>query len=318
MDARHISLPETTAVLTLGGQAQVVTLALDVLLAQGERCDTVLVLHLDPQQPRVQRALSQLEAEFVSGYCGQPVVWQHYTLQDGGVPLAAITNARAAETVWQQVRDLLSALKRAGQRLHLCIAGGPRLLALTLMSAALLHCDHHDRLWHLYTPPEFLARAREGAILHAPPEVDVRLVPVPLVPWGAYFPALRELAQATLRPTPPPASDTARCTAVWAHLTEREREVLVVLARGALPQEAAEALGITLKTLDTYKTTILAECRIAWNLPEDLRITYRFLQEKFSSWLETHGEGQCAASMLEKAQGMRDTFKVDTDFPWEL
>jgi len=274
-------------VITLGGQAQVVTLALDALWAQGEYCDTVLILHLDARQPRVERALAQLAAEFAPGvYQGRPLRWQHQPVQSAGAPLSAIRDGWEAEAVWRQARDLLSALKRSGQRLHLCIAGGPRLLALTLSSAAMLHCDHRDRLWHLYTPPEFLAQAREGAILHAPPEVAVRLVPVPLVPWGAYFPALRELAQATLPPTSSPTSDAARCTAVWARLTERERAALTALAEGALPQEAAEALGITLKTLDTYKTKILAECRVAWELPEDAWLTYRFIQEQFGPWLK--------------------------------
>jgi CRISPR-associated protein Csx14 len=274
----------------MGGQAQVVTLALDALLASGETFDTALILHLDPEQPRVARALMQLQTEFAPAgaqpaYRGRPLRYEMRVLHACNTPLNAIHDGREAEAVWTQARDLLSELKRAGQRLHLCIAGGPRLLALTLASAAMLHCDHHDRLWHLYTPPEFLETARDGAQLHAPPEVDVRLVPVPLVPWGAYFPALRELAQATLPPTPPPTSDAARCTAVWARLTERERTALTTLAEGALPQEAAEALGITLKTLDTYKTKILAECRIAWNLAEDSWLTYHFIQEKFGPWL---------------------------------
>ncbi|OQA95043.1 MAG: CRISPR-associated protein (Cas_NE0113) [Chloroflexi bacterium ADurb.Bin222] len=290
MEPQVTSQLATTAVVTLGGQAQVVTLALDALLAAGATFDTVLILHLDPQQPRVARALAQLRAEFAStgaqpAYRGRPLRYETRVLHLHDSPLDAIHDGREAEAVWTQARDLLSELKRAGQRLHLCIAGGPRLLALTLASAAMLHCDHHDRLWHLYTPPEFLEAAREGALLHAPPEVDVRLVPVPLAPWGAYFPALRELAQATLPPTPPPSSDAARCTAVWARLTERERAALATLAEGALPQEAAEALGITLKTLDTYKTKILAECRAAWELPEDSWLTYHFIQEKFGTWL---------------------------------
>ncbi len=271
----------------MGGQAQVVTLTLDALLALREAFDTVLILHLAPEEARVERALAQLRAEFAAfAYQGYPVRLETRVLQAQQVPLAAIRDGREAEAVWVQARDLLSELKRAGQRLHLCIAGGPRLLALTLASAAMLHCDHHDRLWHLYTPPEFLETARDGALLHAPPEVEVHLVPVPLAPWGAYFPALRELAQATLPATPPPHSDTARCTAVWARLTERERAALTALAQGALPQEAAEALGITLKTLDTYKTKILAECRIAWELEEDRWLTYRFIQERFGPWLK--------------------------------
>lgn len=277
----------TTAVVTLGGQAQVVTLTLDALLSAGETFDTVLVLHLAPDQPRIARALAQLTAEFADGrYGDRPVAWRHQTLQAAGSPLPAICSGSEAEAVWTQARDLLSALKSAGQRLHLCVAGGPRLLALTLMSAAWLHCDHRDRLWHLYTPPEFLAQAREGAILHAPPEVDVRLIPVPLVPWGSYFPALRELTQPLVSaPGPLPPPDARPCTAAWAQLTQREREVLEMLASGLLPQEAAAALGITLKTLDTHKTKILAECRVAWDLPEATRLTYHFIREKFAPWL---------------------------------
>jgi CRISPR-associated protein Csx14 len=148
----------------------------------------------------------------------------------------------------------------------------------------MLHCDHRDRLWHLYTPRDFIAEARDGAILHAPPEVGIRLVPVPLAPWGAYFPALRALAQ------PAPASpldptDSARCATVWKALTPRQQEVVEALAQGWLPQEAADALSISLKTLDTHKTQILTECRIAWHLPEDEHLTYHFLQEKFGPWL---------------------------------
>lgn len=269
----------------MGGQAQVVTFTLDALLAMGESFDTVLVLHLAPTQPRVKRALTQLTGEFAGGrYRTEPVDFRHLPLQHGERALPAVRTEDEAEAVWKLARNLLSTLKGAGERLHLCIAGGPRLLALTLTSAAMLHCDHRDRLWHLYTPRTFIEEARGGAILHAPPEVDIRLVPVPLAPWGAYFPALRALAQPTSASAVDPA-DSARCAAVWGRLTPRQREVTETLAEGRLPQEAADALDITLKTLDTHKTQILAECRIAWHLPEDEHLTYHFLQDKFGPWL---------------------------------
>jgi CRISPR-associated protein Csx14 len=274
------------ALVTMGGQAQVVTFAVDGLLAMGESLSRVLVLHLSPEDPRVRRALSQLSAEFAGGqYRGRPLEFRHIPLQALGRPLTAITDGAEAEAVWTLARDLVAALKEEGRTLHLCIAGGPRLLALTLTTAAMFHCDHQDRLWHLYTPPEFLAQAREGAILHAPPEAGVRLIPVPLVPWGAYFPALRALAR-------PPAAmpmlapeDAAACAAVWARLTERQREVLRALASAPSLQDAAEQLGMTLKTLDSHKSQILAECRIAWGMPEGTRLTYHFLREKFGPWM---------------------------------
>jgi CRISPR-associated protein Csx14 len=286
------SLVETvTAVVTMGGQAQVVTFAIDALLAAGEELDTVIVLHFSPEDPRVKRALAQLSAEFAGErYRGHPVRYRHLPVRAGETDLSHIHNGREAEAVWRLARTLVAELKEQERRLHLCIAGGPRVLALTLTSAALLQCDHRDRLWHLYTPRDLIERARDGAILHAPPAAGVRLVPVPMAPWGSYFPALRRLA----RPLDAPASgqdpaDVARCRAVWAQLTARQRDVVEALAAGRLPQEAADELAITLKTLDTHKTQILAECRVAWALPDDAYLTYHFLREKFGPWLALTG-----------------------------
>lgn len=278
----------------MGGQAQVVTFALDALLAMGEEIATVLVLHLSPDASRVRQALAQLSAEFTGErYQGRALVFRHLPIQARGRPLPAIRDGQEAEAVWTMVRDLLAELKRTGQQLHICVAGGPRLLALTLTSAAMLQCDHRDCLWHLYTPRSFIKQARDGAILHAPPEAGVRLVPVPIVPWGAYFPALRTLSQ----PVAPSAlpldpTDVARCAAVWERLTGRQREVVQVLAHGAPPQEAAERLCITLGTLDTHKTEVFAECRVAWELPDRTRLTYHFLREKFRPWMALGAVGE--------------------------
>jgi CRISPR-associated protein Csx14 len=274
----------------MGGQAQVVTFVLDALLARGEALASALVLHLSPEDPRVRRALAQLSAEFTGErYHGHAIQFRHLAVHAAGQPLLAIRDDRETEAVWALGRDLLADLKREGQLLHVCIAGGPRILALTLTSAAMLHCDHRDRLWHLYTPRDFLAQARDGAILHAPPEAGVRLLRVPLMPWGAYFPGLHALTQpASPSPLTEPG-DMARCDDVWDHLTSRQREVLVALAEGLLPQEAADHFNISLKTLDTHKTNILAECRVAWALPEDAHVTYHFVREKFAAWLALRG-----------------------------
>ena len=289
----HNSTDSTSALITMGGQAQVVTFALDALLARGERPGTVVVLHLSPENPRVRRALAQLAAEFAGErYHGHPMTLRHLPIQADGYALPEIQTPREAECAWALGRDVLATLKRDAQRLHVCIAGGPRLLALTLTTAAMLHCDERDRLWHLYTPRAFIEQARDGAILHAPPDAGVTLLPVPLVPWGAYLPGLRALTQPAsptgTSPDAAPSADAARCAAVWAHLTEREKAALRALAEGLRPQEAADALGVTLKTIDTFKTKILAECRIAWEMPEGEHLNYYFLREKFGRWI---GEG---------------------------
>jgi CRISPR-associated protein Csx14 len=299
-------MTESTLVVTMGGQAQVVTFALDWLLAQGEPIREVFVLHLSPDDARTKRALAQLAAEFkgnryVAPHSGleQPCRLRlapirrisHKFFDVAQDKLADIRNEADADATWQTVYHLLSSLKNQGRTLHLCIAGGRRMMGLLTLSAAMLLCGHGDRVWHMYTSAEFLRQARDGAILHARAEDGVRLIQVPMVPWGAYFPALRDL-------TRPPAqviaaqtahldeAERARCRAVVERLTPRQLDVLRTFASGLPPQEAAEVLGISLKTVDSHKTAILGECRAAWSLPEDAWLDYHFLRDKFGPLLD--------------------------------
>jgi CRISPR-associated protein Csx14 len=200
--------------------------------------------------------------------------------------LADICDETHAGATWQTVYHLLSSLKAQGHLLHLCIAGGRRMMGLLTLSAAMLLCTHDDRVWHMYTPADFLERAREGAILHPRPEDGVHLIQVPIVPWGAYFPALRNLTRPpdqviAVQTAQWDDAERARCQAVLDRLTPRQWDVLRLLAAGCDPQAAAERLNISLKTVDTHKTAILGECRVAWSLPEDAWLDYHFLYNKF-------------------------------------
>lgn len=279
---------ESTMLATLGGQPQVVTFALDELLARGEQIREVVVLHLGPENPRFGQALARLGAEFASDrYRGRRIRFRPVPVRNARGRLPDIRDATEAEAALQAIHELIATLKAQGRRLHVCIAGGRRLLALLSMSSAMLHFSHHDRMWHLYTPEDFLAQADEGAIMHAGAEDGIRLIQVPLVPWGVYFPQLRQLAQVSpSQAMAVPAfwldeTDRRRCQAVIEQLTPRQCEVLRAFAQGASPQEVAEALCITLSTVDDHKKVILAECRNAWEVSEGTWLTYHFLREKF-------------------------------------
>jgi len=112
------------------------------------------------------------------------------------------------------------------------------------------------------------------------------------MPWGTYFPALRQLTRPVLNEPDVLAAprrlldyaEEARKTAVIKGLTERQREVLQSFAQGLTPQQVAEKLFISVKTVDSHKTVILAECRNAWDLPEEAWLDYRFLAEKFEDF----------------------------------
>jgi len=276
----------------------VVTFALDALLAQGETISQVVVLHLSPENARVQLALTQLSREFTDDFYtrgGLPCRFRHIVVHDGPQPLLDIQNAADAAATWRVVHELISTLKSQDWRLHLCLAGGRRMMGLLAMSAAMLLFGHYDRLWHMYTPDEFLARAHDGAIMHARPEDGVRLIQVPVAPWGAYFPALRALAQTT--PEQAIAVQTrwldqaerARCRAVVQRLTPRQLDVLRAFATGQRPQQVAETLSVTVKTVHAHKTIILSECRNAWDVPDETRLDYYFLREKFGRYFQTLG-----------------------------
>ncbi len=280
----------TVMVATVGGQPQVVTFALDALLAQGVSVEEIYLLHLSPRNPRVAASLKRLLAEFEAGIyraANHPCRVHRVPLKDGVNVLEDIRNQRESQAVLGSVQQLLMELKRQGHAVHLCVAGGRRVVALLAVSAAALLCDHRDRVWHIYTPDAIRAQAEEGAIMHVPPEAGVRLVPVPLVPWGEYFPALRSLAlggEETLARhlRRLSAEEERRCQTVWARLTPRQQDVLRAFARGLRPQEVAQTLGVSLNTVNSHKTAILAECRNAWDMEEGSWLDYRFLREQFA------------------------------------
>ena len=68
------------------------------------------------------------------------------------------------------------------------------------------------------------------------------------------------------------------------------RNVLRAFAAGGNPQEVAEALCITLVTVDSHKTVILDECRNAWQMEEGAYLNYHFLREKFGRFCGDMGK----------------------------
>lgn len=284
----------TTLVATLGGQPQVVTFALDALLARGEPITDVYLIHLSLTNPRTRQALSRLQQEFPNDYyahTNRRCRLRRAPVGVNGVELTDIRTAADAEVAWQSIRTLIADLKNEGRRLHLCLSGGRRMLALLAMSAAALLCDHQDRIWHMHTPEETLQRVKDGALMHVNPSDGVQLIQAPIVPWSACFPALRALALTSMQAVQEQlqrlvAVDEPQCRQVWERLSPRQRDVLRAFAKGMRPDEAATYLNITLNTVNTHKTAILSECRVAWNLPDNAPLDYRFLRERFAGFLE--------------------------------
>jgi len=280
-------------IATLGSQPQVVTLALDALLARQLPIRELIVVHLSPQNPRYRSALESLGHEFANDRYGERSC--RYRLQPviAGADIAVELQSEAeTDAAINTFHALIQDLKRSGATIHLCISGGRRPLGMLALSAALLYFDHADRIWHLFSSDAVRAESADGAQLHLSGHPDVRLVRVPIPPWGQYFPALRttpDADAATAREQQTrsiDAGELARCRQVFAQLTARQREVLRALAQDRTPQEIAGDLAISLATVNAHKTAIIQECIVAWSMAEGSRLGYDWLRRKFTPFLD--------------------------------
>ena len=277
-------------VATLGGQPQVITLALDALLDQGYPIGELIVIHLSEHNPRYQAALAQLGAVFAEGvYRERPVRYRPHPVLLAGHPIGDIHSEAATDAVLNTCHQLLQQLKQQAFTVHLCITGGRRMLGMLALSAALIHCDYGDRIWHLYSTDAVRAQTHEGSILHLPAgTVGVRLLPVPVRPWGYLFSALRVPPDADARTVMAAqgaamtAADRACCQQVYDRLTLRRRDVLRAFAEGLTPQQVAHRLSIELSTVSSHQTAIYQECQAAWDLLTTTKVDYRWVREAFA------------------------------------
>jgi CRISPR-associated protein Csx14 len=275
-------------VATLGGQPQVVTLALDALLARGVPIREVVVVHLSDQNPRYRAARACVAREFAGErYAGREMRFRQVPVLLGGSEVDDLHDDQFADAALDTFQRLFQRLKDQSAVIHLCPSGGRRLLGLLALSAAQIWFDQTDRLWHLYSSDELRERTCGGAVMHLGPHPDARLVRVPLQPLGSLVPGLRlgHTGAADQYGRLRDAEQWARCEQVWQALTGRQREVLCALVKGLSPQAVAERLHISVPTVDAHKTPIFQECRNAWGLPPEQQLTYHWLRGAFRDYL---------------------------------
>lgn len=288
-------MPEYTHTLiaTLGGQPQVVTFTLDLLIQRGFPISEVIVIRPEATDERLQHSLACLNGEFIGDrYRANDSIihFRSHVLRLDDQPLEDIIDDISANGALDTIHGLVRDLKRQHRCIHLSVSGGRRLMSLLAISAALLNFDHYDHIWHIYTPDDIRQQANEGAIMHVAIEYGVNLIEMPFVPWGTYFSNLPQpfntSAKAVLRSqlVEMEAQHYAHCKQVEQALTKSQLKILRALARGMSPQEVANAFDISPSTVSTHTTRIYEECRIAWSLPSSQSLNYYFLRDKFERY----------------------------------
>ncbi len=253
---------------TLGSKAQLITLALDCLRQQGETPGEVVIFHTHRQRAETAQALARLESEST----GLPPC-RSVELRGDAQPLRDVTQPEEVECAFRQMYAEVRAAKLRGLRVHLLISGGRRTLTVFGMAVAQMLFDDEDRLWHLASHPDLEA---SGA-LHAGPGEWVRLIPIPVIPWGRLSPvfdALREvtdpfeasrrLAELRLREQ----WDAARIF-LLTKVSAAEREVLDLLGRDGLNQaEIAERLSLSPRTVESHLRSAYRKAAEHWQVED--------------------------------------------------
>lgn len=286
------SRPQHICIATLGGQPQVITLALDCLLARGYPIEEIIVVHLAPRSPRHQTALDQLASEFPP-YPGTPYKcgYRPLVVRNLASSVDELATDSAVTAVCQTFHTLFNQVKQQHHIIHLCVSGGRRLLGILALSVAPFYFSYDDRVWHLYSSDTIQQHTRDGALMHLATPTDVHMLELALFPGGRLLPT-RPLAQTNpsmVSPAEPlhdlDSQERQRCQRVWRALSPAQRRVLRAFAEGQSPQQVADHLHNSPKTVDTHKTSIYAECRVVWGLPDGKPDHYSWLHRVFQPYL---------------------------------
>lgn len=285
--------PIHTLLATLGGQPQVVTFTLDLLLAHGIPIREVIVVH-PATYDRLQESITCLNAEFPGDHykpTGQPIRFRRHVLQYYQRPIHDITDHQSANAALNAIDDLIRNLKQQQRIIHFSISGGRRLISYLSFSAALLNFGPADQLWHIHTPRAIKDQAAGGRMMHVEPDAGVQLIEVPFARMAQ--PILSRLLSSNSENSQNVISTQAereinechlKCREVSDQLSQAQRRVLRAFARGLHPQQVAIELNRELSTISSHTHLIFRLCRNTWNIPENQRLDYRFLQQMFSGY----------------------------------
>lgn len=231
-----------TLVATLGGQPQIVTLTLDLLLKRDIPIYEVIIVH-PAASPHMQESLQRLAAEFAEdcySFEGRTLTihFRSHVLNHYESVIDDIVDEQTASGALDTIGGLIRSFKKQQRIIHFSISGGRRLMTFLSFSAVLLYFETSDELLHLYTPEPIKERDDVLGVMHSTPEDERRLIEVPFARAAQPFLALM------LNHTPSDtiqtqheqqrAEEQARCKYVVKALNEKQRQVLQRIAPQAI------------------------------------------------------------------------------------
>ncbi len=271
-------------VATLGTEPQVVTLTLDLLLANGYDIGEVIVVHTVGNE--VQAALTTLAQEF-----SVPRACNYRSIPVGGNNGSEADVVKEEETAGflRTLYRIVLAEKRSGRVVHLSITGGRKTMAVYGMVVAQLLFDEEDRVWYLLSKDW---KPGDKRVMHVRLSERVWLVPVPVLRWSSVSPVLTVLA---LREDPWESIQAQRAIRLEENqrrkqeflerwLSRAEREVVRLACLGLDNAAIARHLHKSERTVANQLTSIYAKLHEWRGFRTDVPVSRAVLVAEFAGY----------------------------------
>ncbi len=266
-------------IATLGAEAQVISLATQLFLQQGEPLCAVVVLHSDPAYAPVNQALSELCAAFAD----QPT-WP--PLQTVDLPLVDVLTPAQLEQFSNSLYTTLKSWLARAVRIHLLLAGGRKSMAMLGMSVAQTLLGPDDHLWYLHSDEPLRTSGRHQ--LTATDQAQLIEIPLPaLAPAPPRFTRSFQAATPAAARQALSAEHQRRLQYFLDHeLTRAERELALLVAQevGTVAEIAAR-LHKAPKTVTNQLNTIYSKLESFFGLQADVGVKREFLRREVGVWL---------------------------------
>ncbi|MDR7554067.1 MAG: CRISPR-associated ring nuclease [Armatimonadota bacterium] len=246
---------------TLGHEPQVVTIALDLLLARRRPIREVAVVHTT--SAAVLQGVRSIRREFRAG--------RYVAIRLRPIPVRGQAGGLDDFRTEADVRRLLSVLylavrdlKRSHGAVHLCLAGGRKVMSVAAMVVAQLLFGPDDRAWHLLSEGWTPGAPRQ---MHLAPGKTARLIPIPVLRWtdsAVMLAALAEIddpAEAIRRYEEIVRGERMRRRREFVErwLTPAEREVAHLACQGLDNAAIARRLHRSVRTVANQLTAVYAK-----------------------------------------------------------
>ncbi|MEM9775347.1 MAG: CRISPR-associated ring nuclease [Chloroflexota bacterium] len=266
----------SSVIATVGKEPQVVSLAVMKLLENDVNVNAVRVIHTDKNNPPLELSLTRLRETFKQF---PQITYSEVEIKSNGRPLQDMEseeNSRAALlTIY---REVLKA-KQKNETVHLCAAGGRKVMSIYSMTAAQLLFEAEDRLWYLFSSEQLHIDKKM-----IPDQNDsVELVNVPVIRWSGIPPALTEIGRflnpheaiTTINSRQEAAYQAKLYTFLYSELTSAEREAIEIAATYSdwSYKQIGRHLNKSHRTIDAQIQSIYEKARVYFAVKDLTRAT---------------------------------------------